>query len=239
MQDRYVGDIGDYTKLALLRALAPGRRLGVAWYLTPDETHNGDGRHVGYLQDPAKWRSLDPELFDYLSSIVASGRRSIGALEEGVLGHAAFHNRRLEGPAMRTNWFGGLVASTSGCNLVFLDPDNGLEPAGYRAGSAKSIKSATYAEIGRLRAPGRALVVYHHQTRMKGGHDHEILHLAGRLRELGADSVCAVRARPFSPRVFFLIDADATLVGRARSFATRWGDLVLFHESATPSATTG
>lgn len=48
MQDRYVGDIGDYVKLGILRALMPGERLGVAWWLYPDEAHNADGRHIGY-----------------------------------------------------------------------------------------------------------------------------------------------------------------------------------------------
>ena len=31
MQNRYTGDIGDYVKLSILRALSPGYRLGVAW----------------------------------------------------------------------------------------------------------------------------------------------------------------------------------------------------------------
>ena len=43
MQNRYVGDIGDYLKLGILRALSPGYRLGVAWWLFPDEAHNGMG----------------------------------------------------------------------------------------------------------------------------------------------------------------------------------------------------
>ena len=46
MQDRYVGDIGDYLKLSILRTLSPGYRLGVAWWLFPDEAHNEDA-HVG------------------------------------------------------------------------------------------------------------------------------------------------------------------------------------------------
>ena len=33
MQDRYVGDIGDYLKLGILRALSPGYRIGIAWWL--------------------------------------------------------------------------------------------------------------------------------------------------------------------------------------------------------------
>ena len=38
MQNRYVGDIGDYLKLGILRALSPGYHLGVAWWLFPDES---------------------------------------------------------------------------------------------------------------------------------------------------------------------------------------------------------
>ena len=74
MQNRYVGDIGDYIKYALLRALSSGLMLGVAWYLYPDEDHKPDGKHVQYLDDPQRWRHLDPELFDALKQIVESNR---------------------------------------------------------------------------------------------------------------------------------------------------------------------
>ena len=54
MQNRYTGDIGDFAKYGLLRALSKGKRLGVAWYLYPDEEDNTDGRHIDYLQQPEK-----------------------------------------------------------------------------------------------------------------------------------------------------------------------------------------
>src|SRR5262245_49168756 len=55
MQDRYVGDVGDYAKYALLKALAgdPSStkiRLGVVWCRFPDESHNQDGKHIAYLE---------------------------------------------------------------------------------------------------------------------------------------------------------------------------------------------
>ncbi len=81
MQDRYVGDIGDFVKLAILRALSLGRRLGVGWWLHPDSGPPGDGRHIGYLDEPAVWRHLDPELFDALRGVVRSGRRQVAVLE--------------------------------------------------------------------------------------------------------------------------------------------------------------
>jgi hypothetical protein len=48
MENRYVGDIGDYLKLGILRALSPGYRLGIAWWLFSDEGHNEGGRTGGY-----------------------------------------------------------------------------------------------------------------------------------------------------------------------------------------------
>jgi len=91
MQNRYVGAIGDYVKLGILRALSPGYRLGVTWWLYPDENHNSDGRHTGYLNHPERWRQLDPDLFDALSKIVVSGRRHVGAPEAAdILSGAIF-----------------------------------------------------------------------------------------------------------------------------------------------------
>jgi hypothetical protein len=85
MQNRYVGDIGDYVKFGILRALSPGYRLGVAWWLYPDEAHNDDGRHIGYLKQPEQWRHFDRPLFGALEMIVASGQRDVGALETANL----------------------------------------------------------------------------------------------------------------------------------------------------------
>jgi hypothetical protein len=57
MQNRYVGDVGDFAKYALLRSISNGTpralRLAVIWYLYPDEIHNSDGRHVSYLDSRA------------------------------------------------------------------------------------------------------------------------------------------------------------------------------------------
>ena len=55
MQNRYVGDLGDFGKYGLLRALCvpgdalggPELSLGIVWYLVPDETRTGDGNFSG------------------------------------------------------------------------------------------------------------------------------------------------------------------------------------------------
>jgi hypothetical protein len=241
MQNRYVGDVGDFVKLALLRALSPGHRLGVVWYLVPDESHNGDGRHVGYLRE-IDWRRLDPEAFDALAKIVASGERSVMALETaGLLNRCQFVSAPLPLPrayaerAMaRAEWLDSATAEIGDCNLVLLDPDNGLQPEGFRPASAKAIKSASFADLSRFRRADRTLIVYHHHTRRKGGHADEILYNAHRLRTHGFERVDALRANRYSPRAFFILNATDEIRKRAVAFARAWGDQrVIWQENLT------
>jgi hypothetical protein len=235
MQDRYVGDIGDFVKLAILRALSQGYRLGVIWWLFPDEDHNMDGRHVAYLNDPASWRHYDPELFDPLREIVVGGQRSVAALEAADLLSGATFARDVI-PVLpptsnrhhaRRQWFETVRSKVQDADLVFVDPDNGLAPDGFNHGSAKAGKSVTMDELRLLARPGRLLIVYHHQTRRAGGHHAEIGYWTDRLRDAGvAGRIDALRARPYSPRVFFLLDAPEQVRDRAEAVASRWNGLI-------------
>lgn len=145
MQNRYAGDVGDYVKLALLRHLSEGRKLGVAWYLFPDEGHNADGKHTSYLQSPARWQHLDPELFDALGSVVANGR-SVLALEETGMIDGRFSREVLSTPTMswasraawRTSWFDRVRNELADADIVFADPDNGLVDDNPRRHSKKA-----------------------------------------------------------------------------------------------------
>lgn len=241
MQDRYVGDIGDFVKLSLLRALTKGQRVGIVWYLVPDEAHNRDGRHVDYLKD-SEWRRLDPEIFDCLRSIVEKGERSVGALERLAFhqGHQFVSNQLplpndfSERPVARAGWLEAAVGMIQECNFVFLDPDNGLEPERFRPRSRKAAKSVTFADLKRFRQPGRTLLVYHHQTRRAGGHVREIGFLADTLRNHGFERIDALRARSYSPRAFFLLGASDEIRERASDFAKAWGaDRITWHQDAS------
>jgi hypothetical protein len=237
MQNRYVADIGDYVKLSILRALSSGRRLGVAWWLYPDETHNTDGRHISYLGRAATWRHFDAHLFDALGQIVSSGQRHVRALEAAnVLPGAIFHGEpiRRDGTVTRRRqarhqWFQTVLATLLRADLVFVDPDNGLEPAGFTHGSAKAGKSVTLDELRKLQRPGRCLIVYHHQTRRAGGHHLEMDYGAARLRAAGFTRVDALRAKPYSPRLFFLLDAPRAVRRRAAEIERRWCGLITWH----------
>ena len=70
MKEQYVGDINDYRKYALLRALAGegAVKIGVCWMLTPSDGR-ADGNRLGYLRKPA-FSEFDPPLFDLLATVM-------------------------------------------------------------------------------------------------------------------------------------------------------------------------
>ncbi|MCX7381012.1 MAG: hypothetical protein NT133_06230 [Alphaproteobacteria bacterium] len=244
MQHRYVGDIGDFVKFAILRALFPEHRLGIAWWLYPDENHNEDGRHIDYLNKGMEWRHRDPGLFDSLRSIVDQGVRNISELERSsIIPGAVFANEPIPIPASnadraraRRAWFSRAVGALSDCDAVFADPDNGLEPDRYSPSTTKAGKSIELSEVRRLAANGRCAVVYHHQTRRKGGHLEEIEYWCKRLRDLGFARVDALRASPYSPRAFFIINATDDIRSRARELHSRWQGKLTWHLDGASSA---
>ena len=237
MQNRYVGDIGDYVKLSILRALSPGYRLGVAWWLYPDESHNKYGRQIGYLDRPEQWRHFDPDLFDVLAQIVKSDRRDVRALETAdVLPGATFASEVIpvggpisDRPNERRQWFTRVQSTLEEANMVFVDPDNGLEPPGYSHASSKAGKSILISELCEIARPARCLIVYHHHARRKGGHHSEIERWAARLRGVGFATVDVLRAKPYSPRVFFLLDAPDDVRARVEQIALKWTGRITWH----------
>jgi hypothetical protein len=240
VQNRYAGDIGDYVKLAMLRHLSPGHRLGVAWWLFPDESHNTDGRHTAYLRDPRKWEGYDPELFANLKRLIASGTRSVAELERAArLPNATFVGEPLpvdvhwsERGSQRRNWFDRLQRTLADRSLIFLDPDNGLEPGNCSVTRRKAGKCVLLEELLSLRHSRRCLIVYHHQTRRKGGHLAEIGYQRDRLKNAGFNRIDVLRASPFSARAYFILDAPHDVRERAAEFAQRWSPHVTWHPSS-------
>lgn len=136
---------------------------------------------MSYLAEPGRWRSRDPELFDALKRLVEGPQRSVAKLEAaGLFSGATFYGKRIptagKGADRRSAraWFAAAIDAVESCDLVFLDPDNGLETSTYEPGHSKAGKSVALNELQALRRPGRTLIVYHHQTRMAGGHLFEL-----------------------------------------------------------------
>lgn len=167
MQNRYAGDVGDFGKLGMLRVLAQsGLTVGVNWYLVPDESHNDDGKHIGYLDDP-KFTGCDDSLLDVLKSIVGK-ERSVAAIEElNLISDARYYSDLLSSPVIRTKWNSEALTYLSDCDIIFLDPDNGVLVKSVGQSSSKSIKYVLREEILDYYARGKSVVFYNHRSREK------------------------------------------------------------------------
>ena len=173
MKNQYVGDIGDYGKMGLLRILQnAGIQVGVNWYLTPDD-NKSDGRHIHYLDKPCDTPDID--LHHGLYHLVKTGCRTIHGLEApNLLPGAIFYNDVLDysqinqaskRKVIRKEWHDSAQQKLSGCDLVFLDPDNGLEVKSKSPYNMEGNKYTTYQEASQYYGKGMSVLVYNHRDR--------------------------------------------------------------------------
>ncbi len=227
MQDRYAGDVGDFGKISLLRYLFGNSndRIGMVWYLFPDETHNGDGGHIEYITDHG-FLNCDKQLCEKLSAVVYTNRSVKGLEKAGILpANTVYFSERLnfhlDHPSQsqvdkkqrdekRRDWLRKAAMKVSGCNAVFLDPDNGLQiPSCPKISQIRAGKFAYYFEVAELAKNKMATVIYHHLNRHKkhGNHENQIRTRTAELREhlSPTGTIFALRFWPYSPRAYFIL----------------------------------
>ena len=167
MQDRYAGDVGDYGKFGLLKALEQqGLHMGVNWYLTAPalaERHHEDGRH----RIKEKYFSCDPELAEILYEISSrESGRSVEALEKaGLLKNVLFYNEPVGIKEGRAHWHNGALKALQSTNVVFLDPDNGLLVKSVGRNSKRAGKYIFDEELRDYLIRGQAVIFYQHRPR--------------------------------------------------------------------------
>jgi len=228
MKDRYAADVGDFGKFGLLRALCslrglPGSRLrlGVVWYRTLDEVASRDGEILNYTREDRRneFRDCDPDLYDVLVQLVRAGRRSLREVERsGILGPSTRYYARLlsydaipgkaERVETRSRWFRGALRTTEGCQVVFLDPDNGVAPTSVALHHRLAPKYVYDHELQPFIRRRQSLIVYHHLGRSGSGEE-QVRNLLKRMRTL-APNVKAAHALWFhrgTSRVFLIVSA--------------------------------
>ncbi|MGB7077622.1 MAG: hypothetical protein WBD53_10570 [Xanthobacteraceae bacterium] len=154
MRDQYVGDITDYLKFSLIRAVvSPNAKLGIAWYYIPARDGRRDGRHTEYLKED-KWRELDPFLYSALGALETN--RTLSSLQELKIWNSQtkFHAQPVESSRHRSLWAQEMLKSLEASDGIFADPDNGLSKEGII-----SRKSATLDEISSLARNDRAVIL--------------------------------------------------------------------------------
>ena len=228
MQDKYVGDIGDFGKYALLSFIQKKTdlSLGIIWYLVnPDHTDRehqaNDGKHISYLgingKPDKKLQDMEPVLFDRLRSIVEEKRRKVQfIMDDKILGlNATFFDALVSiSPAnkgVRNDWVKHAIKAVEGKEVIFLDPDNGLANGETCSGCKLDAKYVFRSELDEFWGDGRRVVVlYHHPNRSEKNvdHDMQIDNLVKSLEErpaLKKAKVLPLRYRRGTSRVYFVI----------------------------------
>jgi hypothetical protein len=224
MRHNYVGDEGDYAKLALLNALRAGHTLGVNWYLTDHEetrtkagaaSAKGDGNKRAHLDNADDWRYLDAVLLERMVESLREWTeedRHISGLE-AMLDGAVFFGEALptgavplaERVAARGAWHERALDALRGADIVFIDPDNGFQVKSRGPRSKWRCKYALYSEVSGYLARGQAVVAYQHQPRATW---------SATVEKVRADMAAhGVRMAPpafiaFGSRGFFLMSSD-------------------------------
>lgn len=134
MKDQYFGDIGDYGKYGLLRFLAKkGIKIGVHWYLTPSDGSN-DGKFTDYLfkekneKAAEQMKIFDSKLYEILGKLVSDEetRKTSVFEDKNIIPNAMYYNTILNKNTKRDEWHEKALEFFKDCDLVFMDPDNGL-----------------------------------------------------------------------------------------------------------------
>lgn len=260
MQTRYIGDVGDFGKYGLLRALIGefpnGERklsLGVVWYLVSKHEANNDGKHDGYLnlknEAPKKntarlFRECDPNLYDFLRELRGKKKLAMTDINDSAVfpKNTKFYDRALSydhlrwrGDATkekrlqdRKGWLDGALATTQESEVVFVDPDNGLENDSAPMHGNRARKYVYLDELKEFVRRGQSLVIYHHLN-MHSEHAEQV---RNRLKALRASlrtgcELVALRYHRGSGRVFFLVpcrDHEKLFAKRVEEFVSGfWG----------------
>lgn len=171
MKNQYFGDINDYRKYGLLRAIlqASGVRMLLAWMLTPDDGST-DGQFVSYLQNPNKWARFDPFLYNKLRLLLEDEpQRGVSLIEKTDLlpGMSYFYDTVPESAPARKAWFQSLLEAAHDNEFVYLDPDNGVEVKSCPYGARQSMKYLYWREVEELWRHGKSVLIYQHFIREK------------------------------------------------------------------------
>ncbi|PKO11649.1 MAG: hypothetical protein CVU39_28175 [Chloroflexi bacterium HGW-Chloroflexi-10] len=169
MKNQYFGDINDYRKYHLLRLLTGegGLTLGICWMLTQDDGRT-DGKFIQYLKTPETRRTYDPPLYDFLQqTLLIEKTRAVQAIQSSSIITATWWDRLLlDDSTARKIYFADMYQAFTGQDLLFFDPDNGIEVKSRPPGKKDSSKYIYWHELRSAWFKNFSLLVYQHFPRV-------------------------------------------------------------------------
>ena len=229
MKNQYFGDINDYRKYGLLRGLSNNGEIStfVCWMLTENDSRS-DGKFISYLDKREKFRKYDPELFDVLFHCIRSGKRNVDFCgENSLISKSGYFNSIIpDNTNQREQYFNELYNKAKQYDLVFLDPDNGMEIKSRKKGNKFSSKYVYYDEVRNLYFQGKSLLIYQHFIREE--RNKFIQRISENLKiASGCQIIIPIRT---SNVVYFLIPKDGMeryLKERVNLVSTTWEEEII------------
>jgi hypothetical protein len=158
VRNEFFGDVRDYRKYGLLRILSGGKKgsVAVCWMLRPNEDKP---TNVAYLCRDKTWRHrtcwhFDERLLDALhQAVCVDGERNVArARHADILSPEVFNfyeGQLKDDIQSRKEYFEEFLAGSKGRDLLFFDPDIGLEVKNAPAGKERSSKHLYFDEVSR------------------------------------------------------------------------------------------
>ncbi|UCB43725.1 MAG: hypothetical protein JSV77_03505 [Dehalococcoidales bacterium] len=169
MKNQYFGDINDYKKYGLIRQL--DLKTIICWMLTPNNDNN-DGGQIKYLDKPYQWAKYDKFLFQYLEkhkrNISDKQYRSVSIIQNrDIIPKCEFFNEIIcDDGELRNQYFKKLFNIANDADLIFFDPDIGLE-ALVKCGNRRSSQYLYWNEVKTAYDKGFSVLIYQHRHRSK------------------------------------------------------------------------
>lgn len=229
MKNQYFGDINDYKKYSLLRLLSGQGEIktAVCWVLTEDDSGT-DGKRTSYLEKPEIWRKYDPVVYQHLREhVVRQGIRDVGTLEyHNILPNCRFYNDIISDDIkLRIRFFKKFMRFVGDADMIFFDPDNGLEVKSVPLGKKKSSKYIYWHEIRESYEDGHSLLLYQHFPRMS--RESFICSLVERFKEL--DGIRSIYSYCTYHVAFLLIPQprhEKLFDSNTAQVSQNWGDII-------------
>lgn len=181
MKNQYFADVGDFGKYGMLSYFSDiPFNVGINWYLTENDTKT-DGKFVDYF-NKSDFLVCDRELHDFLYYCIVQGRRNVNELSrfpkytdtimyDKILNVDHIKALSPEGRdrrcKARKEWFQNSMDALEQCNLIFCDPDNGIETRSLSHNGKNSVKYVFIDEIRDMLDRGKSVICYNHRDRSK------------------------------------------------------------------------
>ena len=233
VQDRYVGDIGDFSNNGLLRAICgtpekrvAGLKLGVIEYFNEPTSANsgkGDGGKIEYLKfsknNDSAYLECDEVLYRNLQkrvgkSLVCKNELKIDPDKaRELLPVDERYHCALVNPYQRVEWVKSAIMKIDDANIVFVNPDMGIATSimckKANANQKRSTEHIYIDELQEINDSNKSLIIYQHVAQGTGTVEKLTDTTVARLRQelqLGpAQKVWVFRWHRVSSRLYFVV----------------------------------